>query len=331
MNPILKVFKNFRIWSHIAFWLFFILFFWQQNPTADLQEYLAWLTILSVCAVVVYINLYFLFPVYFFQKKYFTYSLFLLVLIGIGALFLKLQFPEGNSTFASPIFQHFINLLFIVIITSSIKFLREVFRKQAQLVEMENAQLKTELSLLKSQVNPHFLFNTLNNLYGLINQNKNEAASEVTLKLSDLMRYLLESSKAEKVSLKREIQFIEDYLALEKIRLAQDAAIRFEVSGLDNDRLVSPLLFIPLIENAFKHGLQSISKKSFAHFSLSVQGDELFFEAKNSIGENILAERQSGTGISNLRKRLQLIYPERHTLEVEKTDSFFKIILNLRL
>lgn len=249
----------------------------------------------------------------------------------MGALSLKLLFPSGNTSFSIPIFQHFTNIFFFVVITSSLKFLREFLRKQELLIKSENEQLKTELSLLKSQVNPHFLFNTLNNLYGLILQNQNSQAAEITLKLSDLMRYILESSKTEKVSLKKEIKFLEDYLALEKIRLSQQADICLEVSGIESDVFVAPLLFIPLVENAFKHGFQTLSKDSFAHFSLALQGNELYFEAHNSVGKTIENQAKSGTGLDNLRKRLALIYPTKHFLEIEEKENSFKLTLQINL
>jgi LytS/YehU family sensor histidine kinase len=185
--------------------------------------------------------------------------------------------------------------------------------------------------LLKSQVNPHFLFNTLNNLYGLITQNQNQQASDVTLKLADLMRYLLESSKTDLVNLNKEIQFIDDYLSLEKIRLSQKTDINFTVSGMNKELFVAPLLFIPLVENAFKHGLNTILADSFAHFSLSVQGNELFFEAINSVEKSTENSEKSGTGLENLKKRLQLIYPQKHQLDIEQTSNQFKVILHIQL
>ena len=320
-----------RVLYHFAFWGFFIFLFWQQNPNATTQEYLAWLKVLGVSASVVYTNLYILFPKYLFKKYYLMYSLLLLLSIGFGALTLSVILPFGNATYTIPIFQHFINLFFIVVITSSFKFFREYSRKQELLIKVENEQLKTELSLLKAQVNPHFLFNSLNNLYGLILQNQNVQASEITLKLSELMRYILESSKTEKVNLKKEIQFLENYLALEKIRLSPKADVCFEVYGLEKDIYVAPLLFIPLVENAFKHGLQSISESSFAHFSLSIQGSEIFFEAVNSVGQNISTPEKRGTGLENLRKRLELMDPKKHLLEVEQNEKIFKVILQISI
>jgi LytS/YehU family sensor histidine kinase len=320
-----------RILYHLAFWGFFTLLFLQQNPKVVLQDFLAWFTILGVSTMVVYTNLYLLFPKFFFTKKYSIYFLLLVLIIGLGALSLKLLLPSGNTSFLTSIFQQFVNLFFFVVITSSLKFLRGFLQKQELLMKLEKEQLKTELSLLKAQVNPHFLFNTLNNLYGLILQNENLQAADITLKLSDLMRYLLESSKTERISLQKEIKFLEDYLVLEKIRLSAQADIRFVVYGLEKDIFVAPLFFIPFVENAFKHGLQSISESSFAHFSLSIQGKDLFFEAVNSVGQNITTPEKSGTGLENLRKRLELLYPEKHLLEVEKNEGIFKVILQISI
>lgn len=320
-----------RILLHISFWAFFTFLFYQQNPEAGLLDYFKWLSVLGISAAVVYVNLYILFPKYFFKKKYLIYSLILTLILTIGAFILRVIFPVENSTFAAPILQNIINLFFFVVITSSFKFYREYTRKQELLILAENEQLKTELSLLKSQVNPHFLFNTLNNLYGLIIQNQNTEASEITLKLSDLMRYILKSSKDVNVSLRDEIKFIEDYLAIEKIRLAKNVQIKFEFSGLEKDILIAPLLFIPLIENVFKHGMQNIAEENFAHLFLSKQGNEVFFEVHNSIGKSINKQIISGTGLINLRKRLQLIYPHKHQLEINKTKTNFKAILYVQL
>ena len=320
-----------RVLYHLAFWSFFILLFWQQNPDANTRDILTWFILLGVSASVVYANLYILFPKFLFKRNYLVYLLLLVFTIGLGAFILWFIIPSANANFKLPLFQHFINIFFIVVITSSFKFFREYSRKQELLIKAENEQLKTELALLKSQVNPHFLFNTLNNLYGLITQNQNQQASDVTLKLADLMRYLLESSKTDLVNLNKEIQFIDDYLSLEKIRLSQKTDIKFMVSGLNKELFVAPLLFIPLVENAFKHGLNTIFTDSFAHFSLSVQGNELFFEAINSVEKSTENSEKSGTGLENLKKRLQLIYPQKHQLDIEQTANQFKVILHIQL
>lgn len=320
-----------RILPHIVFWGSFTSLFLLQNPEAGIRDYLSWFEVLGVTGVVVYVNLYVLFPRYLFEKRYLIYSFHLIWLISIGAAYLKFRYPSGDTFFSISFIQHAINLFVFVVITSSLNISREYFRKQGQLAKLEKEQLKTEISLLKSQVNPHFLFNTLNNLYGLITQHENQKASDVTLRLSDLMRYILESSKTEKVRLHTEIKFLDDYLALERIRLNDHADIRLDVSGIDKDVFVAPLLFIPLVENAFKHGLQTISDIHYAHFSLSVQGNDLFFEAKNSVGRHPNKPTESGTGLDNLRKRLQLMYSDNHQLDIEQTDTTFNVTLHVKL
>lgn len=317
-----------RILYHIGFWLGFTLLFLYQNPDGTREDYLSWSWILLSAATVVYTNIYYLLPRFFFRKKYIAYGLLLIALVALVAYVMGLGLSSDKAIMKDDYAQNCINLTFFVIITSSLKFYREYQQKQARLIKVENEQLKTELKLLKAQVNPHFLFNTLSNLYGLIIQHKDQQAGEVTLKLSDLMRYLLQSSKAEKVKLSEEIQFLKDYLALEKIRLSQNADIQFSVSGVEQDVPVAPLLFIPLVENAFKHGLQSLTSDCYAHFTLARQGNEVFFEAKNSIGEH-LNEVPSGTGLDNLKKRLELIYPQKHILEVEEEKAHFKVSLQI--
>lgn len=307
-----------------------------QNDLSDWndEDYFLFAIVLVCMGIVAYINLYLLIPRYLFAKKYANYTGFFFVLVFLTASLitwvindLNLDSIDWSSRFVVTL----IALTALALLTSGGKLLVEYLKKMIKFKEIENKQLKDELALLKEQIQPHFLFNTLNNLYGLITQDQNQKAAEITLKLSDLMRYLLESSKTDKVSLKKEIQFLEDYLSLEKIRLSKNTAIRFEVSGIVSDVFVAPLLFIPLVENAFKHGLNTLKADSFAHFSLSVQGKDLFFEAKNSLGKSLENSPESGTGIANLRKRLQLIYPNNHLLDIQKSNDQYKVVLHIQL
>ena len=319
---------------HLIGWGALLLVILLQNDLYEweFEDYYNIGGIFGLMALATYINLYLLIPRYLFLKKYWHYSIFLSLLVIATALLIAFWMSEFDQIdWLSRFIVMVINVVFFLMITSGGRFLIEYLKKMMKLKEVENKQLKVELNLLKAQVNPHFLFNTLNNLYGLITQDQNQKAAEVTLKLADLMRYLLESSKADKVSLKKEIQFLEDYLSLEKIRLTNNTAIRFEVSGIVSDVFVAPLLFIPLVENAFKHGLNTITADSFACFSLSVQGKDLFFEAKNSLGKSLENSPESGTGIANLRKRLQLIYPNNHLLDIQKSNDEYKVVLHIQL
>lgn len=319
---------------HLIGWGALFLAIALQNDLSEweFEDYYSIIGIFSFIALATYINLYLLIPRYLFLKKYKQYASFAFLLVLATALLIAFWLSEFDQIdWFSRFIASIINVVFVLLMTSAGKFLIEYLRKMMKLKEVENKQLKVELNLLKAQVNPHFLFNTLNNLYGLITQNQNQQASDVTLKLADLMRYLLESSKSDVVSLKKEIQFLEDYLSLEKIRLSQKTDIKFTVSGFNKELFVAPMLFIPLVENAFKHGLNTISADSYAHFSLSVQGNELFFEAINSVGKSPENSEKSGTGLENLNKRLQLIYPQKHQLDIEQTSNQFKVILHIQL
>jgi LytS/YehU family sensor histidine kinase len=323
-----------RLSPHLIGWGALLLVILLQNDLSDweFEDYYSITGLIVFIGIAVYINLYFLIPRYLFLKKYLHYGISVSILILSTSLLITIWMSKFDQIdWVSRFIVLVINVLFSLLMTSAGKFLFEYLQKMIKLKEIENKQLQSELNILKSQVNPHFLFNTLNNLYGLITQNENQKAAEITLKLAELTRYLLESSKTEKISIKRELQFIEDYLCLEKIRFRNNTEIKFDISGIDKEVFVAPLLFIPLVENAFKHGLQTVTEKSFAHFSLAIQGDDLFFEARNSIGKKIQNHSTSGTGITNLKKRLQLIYPEKHQLDIENTANFYKVTLHLEL
>jgi sensor histidine kinase YesM len=323
-----------RMTPHLIGWGALLLVILLQNDLSDweFEDYYSIIGLIVFIGIAVYINLYYLIPRYLFLKKYLHYGISVSILILSTSLLIAIWMSKFDQiNWFSRFIVMVINVVFSLLMTSAGKLLFEYLQKMIKLKEIENKQLKAELNLLKSQVNPHFLFNTLNNLYGIITQNENQKASEVTLKLAELTRYLLESSKKEKVSIKRELQFIEDYLCLEKIRFSNNTDIKFDISGIDKEVFIAPLLFIPLVENAFKHGLQTVTEKSFAHFSMAIQGNDLFFEARNSIGKKFKNHSTSGTGITNLKNRLQLIYPEKHQLEIENTANFYKVTLHLEL
>lgn len=326
--------KILRIAPHLLGWGAILLVVLLQNDLSnwDFEDYYIFVGFLGMMGIAVYFNLYVLIPRYLLRDRYWYYGGLVLALVLVTAMLTTCWMAELDHIKWFPRFVVMtINLVFLLLLTSGGKLLVEYARKIMKLKEIENKQLRDELSLLKAQVHPHFLFNTLNNLYGLITHNQNQKASEITLKLADLMRYLLESSKKDRVCITKEIAFIEDYLILEEIRLSNNADIKFEVSGVNQAIFIAPLLFIPLVENAFKHGLLTISAGGFAHFSLAVQGNDLFFEAKNSVGRILDKQHQTGIGLDNLRKRLQLIFPEKHQFEIERANTFFKATLHLQL
>jgi len=187
---------------------------------------------------------------------------------------------------------------------------------------------KAELALLKNQINPHFFFNTLNNLYGLVVE-KSEKAPEVVLKLSDMMRYTIYEGKEDLVLVKDEITYLENYIELHKIRYQKKVEILF-THEVQKGLKVAPLLFINLLENAFKHGVAEMRENAFIHLSMQSQGKQLFFTIENSF-EGMVSNQNKGIGLENLKKRLDYLYPNRHELIVEEKESIFKVQLNLQV
>lgn len=178
-----------------------------------------------------------------------------------------------------------------------------------QLQAIQKEQKEAELLALKSQINPHFLFNTLNNIYSYSFTNKPNT-SELILKLSELTSYVLYDSDKETVPLSSEIDFISNYIELERIRLDDKVQVDFEIFECDRDIQVAPLLFIPLVENIFNHGLHNQSVNDYAHISLSIRNKKLTFVTENTHAESLDDnQKQGGIGLKNLRKRLELIYP----------------------
>lgn len=189
---------------------------------------------------------------------------------------------------------------------------------------------EAELALLRSQVNPHFFFNTLNNLYSLV-VHQSEKAPEVILKLSDMMRYTIYEGKKDKVSLKDEIEYLQGYIDLHKIRYQKELDIRFETPE-ETDLQVAPLLFIVPLENAFKHGVESLRDGAFIHASIKtdIQNEKLVFEISNNFEEKN-PEAEKGIGLANLRQRLELLYPDKHQFDIVKGENEFKITLQLNM
>jgi len=187
---------------------------------------------------------------------------------------------------------------------------------------------KAELALLKSQVNPHFFFNTLNNLYGLTIQ-KSDQAPEVVLKLSEMMRYTIYQGKKDLVPLNDEIVYLENYIELHKIRFKKNVDIKFNHS-IEKEYKIAPLMFIILLENAFKHGVERLTENAYIHINLIAKSDKIIFSIINNFEAKDI-EDEKGIGLSNLKERLELIYPNKYELKIEEKDKTYKALLELSI
>ena len=198
----------------------------------------------------------------------------------------------------------------------------------------DKEQKENELRHLKAQLNPHFLFNTLNNLYGL-SVAESKKLPDLMLKLSDLLRYSLYDTNQHYVALQKEIDYLSNYVELERIRLSGNTVIDLLVEGDTTERYIAPLLMIVFIENAFKHFSAAEGEKAFVHIRLSVNGDELNLNVRNSVYPGFVpvpsAKRKGGLGLENARQRLDLIYPGQYRLKINKNPDKFETDLIIEL
>ncbi len=219
-------------------------------------------------------------------------------------------------------------LLLILIIFGFIFFIQWLFVKKGN-ERLKKTNVEAELELLKNQLDPHFYFNTLNNLYGLAKR-KSEKTPEVIMKLSEIMRYVIYKGKEDKVSIEEEVNYLENYLELQEIRINKIVDVNFEKDISNINAEIAPLLLIIPLENAFKHGVDSLIDNAYIHILLQEVNDELLFEVKNNfdIDEH---NNNIGIGLENLRKRLALLYKNKYSLEttIDEKNYIFKLKIQL--
>lgn len=233
---------------------------------------------------------------------------------------------RGNRPVADP----YNTVLFLLIFTmgTSISVVQRWLKTEQTRKETENEKLNTELSFLKSQVNPHFFFNTLNNIYSLAVV-RSELTAPAVMKLSAIMRYILTETQRDLVPLSNEVEFIHNFIDLQKVRLTDKVSLNFTTEGSISDLLIAPLLFIPFVENAFKYGV-STKEASSITIEIKTVGNTVVFTAVNYIvpSENNLMEN-TGIGINNVKRRLELMYPGKHQLSTTQKDNYYTVHLEI--
>lgn len=238
------------------------------------------------------------------KKKIFSMLSFRITLAIIGVVIVLF-----NDTFGK--IEGFIEFLLLYFISISIAVFHWLFVNIKFIINLKNEKTKTELMHLQSQVNPHFFFNMLNNLYGLIDKDS-EKAKKLILKLSDMMRYSIYEGQNEYVTLQQEIDFINNYIELHKMRYHKNIIVNLEVDIEDENLKVMPLLFIILVENAFKHGVEVLRNNAFVHILITSKQQKVTLKIENNFDQDEKSEK--GIGLENLQKRLILAYPKKHEL-----------------
>jgi LytS/YehU family sensor histidine kinase len=230
---------------------------------------------------------------------------------------------------------YFFATLIYVAVTTLLKFIKEWFSLQDlnfKLAKIEQQKLEAELKALKGQLNPHFLFNSLNNIYSLALV-QSEKVPELILRLSGLMRHIIYESKENFIPLEKELDFVNNFIALQRIRVNEQVRITYEITGEIPSARIAPLLFEPFIDNAFKHGLPNSGNPDFIliSFDFTTPGS-LLFEVKNNYGEHLIQGKKPGIGISNVKQRLNYLYSSAgYQLSVEKENGIFAVQLQLKL
>ena len=225
----------------------------------------------------------------------------------------------------------YISLGFVILLASAIKLSRYWLQSQQDKANLEIQNRKSELALLRSQVNPHFLFNTLNNIDSLIYKDQDKA-SDTIVKLSEIMRYFIYETDSDKVPLEKEIDYLHSFIELQRIRHKDPGFIRFQVSGSPTGKLIAPMLFIPFVENAFKHGIKG-KKTPAITVDLLIQPTMMRFEVVNFIDSRSdqVKDAGKGIGLANVKRRLDMIYPQKYTLSIEQTEEQYNVLLEINL
>lgn len=342
----LPKYSQFRWLFHLCFWVlsFYILsrFFSYEKVVTKTDLIYTFLFHLSIW-VPVYFNLLVLIPRFLRKERY------LIFLTTLGLTFLvAIEWNhwifEKGSNWLFPDY-YFISYYewtdiarFMAIYlgaTTLIKLSKGWFQwlqSEKEIQQIRQQKSEAELSALKAQINPHFLFNSLNSIYSLA-LDKDAKAPGILLKLSGVLRYMLYDAIGEKVPLQREIENIEDIVALEKIRMDQPDQVVFSVTGKPDGQYIAPLLLIPLVENAFKHHTKNSKDQLFIKIDLETSEGFLFFKVKNSSRKTGKAKASGhhGIGLENIKKRLELIYSKRHQLSTAHTDEWYVVELKLQL
>lgn len=331
--------RQWQLTAHILFWIGYVIFI-SFLMTQFLQPRAAFLrTVImgTFHAGLVYTHLYFLLPRYFEQKKYAQYlvSLALILPISVGLKILadiglaKIATVEPTILFSrTHISGTIISSIIILLITFPLKMIQYGAQKEILEEEIKNQRLEAELKFLKAQVNPHFLFNTLNNIYTLAFTQSEQTAPTI-MKLSEMMRYMLYECRAERVPLTSEVHYLHNFIELQQLKTPDLQNIQLDIRGELSGAYIPPLLFVPLVENAFKHGNPADIHAGWVNASLDVTGNQITFSISNSLNPDARKDKVGGIGLENIRKRLELIYPQNHKLEIHPAADQFSVSISI--
>jgi two-component system LytT family sensor kinase len=335
--------RHWQILSHVFFWIVLISFFGfiaRNNTKMTTNDLLVvFLLYPAINISLFYLNYLVLIPQFLHKKRYEIYAVAICIVVilygvgkyGVALIFKKYVLLHDNGLVVG-FWSYFLNTVFsslcFLFLSTALKFTADWFLNERIQRDLENQRLTAELAFLKSQINPHFLFNSLNSIYSLAYQ-RSETTPEAILKLSEIMRYMLYECNDNKVDLAKEVQYLHSYIDLQKIRLGNKAFIDFKVEGTIESQQIVPLLLIAFIENAFKHG---VANNPLTPIRLLIDVDEahLHFHIQNKKHANN-RDSSGGIGLNNVRRRLNLLYPGKYNLDIHDDTDTYTVELSLVL
>ncbi|AFK05527.1 putative signal transduction histidine kinase (plasmid) [Emticicia oligotrophica DSM 17448] len=329
----------------IFFWTIYFLYEWLgRGASIDQYEFYFVKSYLIVpfYIIVSYLSVHFLFNAFYFKNKKVSFWTGQIIVALVFVMFIRVvsyyyfypnYYPKGNNEvffFIPKILIEFVNLYLVVSLYGMFIFMKSWYKQQQMLQELSKEKMAAELELLKSQVQPHFIFNMLNNIYSGAFKKSPETAQQI-LKLSNFIEYSLYDSKKDMVLLTEELTYIQNYIDLQKIRVGEKLDVSINIFDNINEIQLPPMLLLPIIENCFKHGVNSSIQYSWIRFDISVKEHEVTFKVENSIEnespKNI--NQNCGLGLNNVKRRLEILYPDKHTFRVYQEQNSYLVLIKL--
>lgn len=328
----------------IFFWLAFgaVWYYlrYQDYPSAAAAVAVTAIKIFDLALLIYFAN-YILVPKLLYRKRYVLFGLMLISMVAItsiikipilGRISHDQDLIHWTRNFKIRLYDNIIPHFFLVVAGVAIKLISDYFKMQKHLIEIAREKAEAELNFLKSQINPHFLFNSLNSVYFLIDKN-NVAARQALHKFSDMLRYQLYEIKGEKIPIEKEIGYLKDYIGLQQLRL-ENCSVQLNVDEGMQSFCIEPLLLIPFVENSFKHLSHfSNGKKNEICIGLSRQNGEVNFQVRNTTEGRQVHEftGEGGIGLNNVKRRLELLYPQNHLLTISEEPGWFDVQLTIKM
>ena len=327
---------------HILFWIFILNYFTWGFGIGDSsirEAYIRNARFIPGHLLVVYPLLYFLIPRFLFNRKYFLFFTGFISLIFIAALFteqFRLNF-DGQDPFSGFDIRWGKNILpfiHVAAIATTIKFIKHAYFQEGRTMVARQQKTMAELELLKAQIHPHFLFNTLNNLFALTLR-RSPDSPKVVERLSELLRFMIYESGEDFISMEKEIQLLKNYIDLEGIRYGDELELSVSFSGDLEGKQIRPLLFLPLVENSFKHGLSQQLEEKWISLELHVEKNNLTFKLANSWDPDevmaVIPGKKKGIGLDNVKRRLDLLYPGKHKIKINDERDMFLVSIEMQV